>query len=984
MKVWAATVFSLVLAASGRNVVAASGVHPALLFHAPLDNSAEAVVAVGSPEPLEAKGLKWASGRGGAAALHAVSGLHLRYAATGNLPRQRGTVALWTRREWGDEDAIAAESAATAAPPVWRTLFATPMPADRGRPRVGTGALWLWWWGDRLRADQSDAKDRYRAWDGFPADGRWHHIAFTWTPSRTDLFVDGVRREGMRDSDSPLREALTEASAIAPDRSGIASFSIGSINGEEAAASLISDFRIYGDALDEDQVHALFLETGGRDEADAHPDWTAILNGPTGRWHNPYETPPNPTVPPGVPVGMELVDEIRLDHFPPPDRFRQSGSTTCKATSSGMPYLEAGSAKGDRFAVRFRLDSDAALHVFEIDVPDDAVRTVDLLVQPCKGDPDYATQVGLLLGGDMPNSGRILTHRVLHWTQPGAAARDVALVAMTARDGEPAAVAAVRAYRVASGGLPECPPPIHAPSAAANRDAKTWGRSIALWYEDPAINLEFGVEPRVAASPVGFAEVLRRLAATMKFTGQDTLFYPGAWYHGLIGGKRYNPRRHPPDWRVGLYEVFDREGLSFVPTVNVNTMPLPADCPPVTAAAMEDDSLHDSPIAIHASGEPNHGGWHDTPPDFCFLHPAVQCHLEGIFDSLLDEGASHPSFGGIAFHLTRHGLAWWGDEESGYNEYIVKAFCRDAGFALPAVPAESLRGKAYAEWVRADPARHETWIQWRCDRVTEFYARLAAKLRERRPDAKLILSVFVPPDVRHPEFGRPDFQNRANRRCGLDGPALSAAIPNLVLCQTDVPADGRWAEAWRFPSAASRETRRKINATAGFWELLRGAAWPWAGQHDRYWESAIGVQSPSLSCEWFHECRWRVSTLNPGGEDALRAFVLPLRYGDVLGMSKGGYLIGTYGMEPHLARFARAFRSLPAVRMDEFFRQGSIVARKAEVEGRTYGYIVNTDATPTTVDIADLPDGTTDLVSGQPLTGTALHLEPYEFKAFSK
>ena len=1000
------------LLAAAANAAAAN-----LLFHAPLDGDPAAAISAGDPAPLVAKDLEWAPGpHPGARALRMDSGgALLAYSAAGNLPRERGTVALWTKREWD----------LSAAPLPWRTIFATPMPRGVGKERVGSGALWFWWWGDRLRADQSDARDRYRTWNVPPLDAAWHHVAFTWRPGRVEVFMDGVLRSGIPDSASPLRDAL-DATPV-PDRSAIDRFFVGCSDATAPAGSLLSDFRIYDAALSGTEIHALFDATAPADApAPPDPDWASLAAAAAFR----HERARLPGEAPGTidPSMLALVDEARpADLLGDPDKFssvgpcrvleplprtadgpgRFAGEAGCTADgpcrtaggSGGMAprSLEAGPSKGDRFAVRLRLDPDSPLHLLEIDVPDDSLRTMDLIVQPCKGDADYAMQVGLLLGGEYPNSGRLHVHRCLLWSR----SPDVALVAMTARAGAPAAVAAVRAYAVKGVRLP----------VAVPGGARTPGRHVALYYEDPAVNLEFGLSPRAAASPEGFAEELSRLAATMKFAGQDTLFYPGAWYQGLIGD-RYNPRDHAPGYRTGLYEAFDREGLGVVPTVNLNNMPVPDGL--VTAASLDDGSLHPTPVAIHDTGRPNPGKWHNTPPNFNVFHPAVQRYVEGVFDALVAEGAPHPSFRGVCLHLTKHCLLWWGDETSGYNDYAVAAFCRDRGLEPPAPVAEALqtaacsrsadssgprsgaataaplRGAAYAAWLRSDPALHEAWIQWRCDQVTAFYARLAAKLADARPGARLVLNGFVPADVNHPDFLAPDYLARANRACGLDPDALSRSIPNLVLCQTAVPADYRWAEIWRYAGdagrvAAAREKQLRLDSEPGFWSLLRGADFPWANLHDRYWESAIGRDAGSLSRPWLDECRWRVSTLNPAGANALRHVLAPLRFGDVLGLSKGGFLVGTYGMEDRLAPFALVFRALPPVVLPDLPGGTETVRlRGGGWEGTNYVYAVNAGSAPAALDVP-LPPGAADLATGEPVPGSPLRvrLAPGELRAWS-
>ena len=185
-----------------------------------------------------------------------------------------------------------------------------------------------------------------------------------------------------------------------------------------------------------------------------------------------------------------------------------------------------------------------------------------------------------------------------------------------------------------------------------------------------------------------------------------------------------------------------------------------------------------------------------------------------------------------------------------------------------------------------------------------------------------------------------------------------------------------------------------IDTLPGFYANLKGAAYPLVHQHDRYWESPIGAAAKggknSLSCDWLKECAWRVSTINPSGVHALRHFVEPLRYGDVLGLSKGGFLIGTYGMEEKLVPFFQAFRALPAVVMDDVAAVGNVRVRACTFYGKTYFYVVNTGMKSESVTL-EMPAKTADLVSGETFGGglfggsttQKLALGPYEMRSFS-
>ena len=1052
-------------------------VKPELIFHAPFDGTAEAKTARGARGPERAQGLVFAEGKHGQAVrLTRQAKSVLRYAAKDNLVPERGTVSLWFKREWNDT------GRSPDGKEVWRTLFSNETPVGE---RIGSGQLWFWWWGDRLRADQSDDDDANVSWRGAALSPDWNHLAVTWDEEGVRIYLNGASGRDISDGSSPLASALKTHDLLTFSRQAFRSFFVGSRDGHDQFDGLIDDLRIYSAPLSPRQIHEIWrrehvlelkvrgryaladkphrlvvsatspagcdisglryciADTNGTVVAryrDAVSDTTSellvnlprgeyMLQATDGTWFygatpisvlradNPYtlagDAARSAERAPGVPANLEPVEELSLEKVPPADRFRAVGPVSAKRLG-GVGYLEAGPKAGDRFAVRFALKPQATLWLFEIDYPDDAVRTADLIIQKSKKPhSDYTMQVGYAAGDEYPNTGNMLTHRVLYW----ASDPDVTLVAMTARDGAPAAISAVRVYRVKDGALPaadirEPHPPAPASGlsrmwadmknfdadhlkerqrrAAKTAAAKGWGRVFALYYEDPAIGYDFAVPDSNGRLPGDLENLVDRTAALMKFTGQNLFAYPGAWYHGLIGSD-YNPRHHAPDFLSAWYEKFDREGLFLMPTVNPNTMPVPDGL--VTRRSMSDGSLHDSAVAIHATGRPNWGGWHDTPPNFNIQHPKVRHHVAGLIDALLVQGADHPSFKGVCMHLTRHCLLWFGDAESGYNDYTVKAFAKARNLTLPKEFEERpLRGRDYADWLRKNA--WNDWIQWRCDVVTDFYVKQARKLAARRPDLKLWLNYMVPANIRHPDFLKPDFMEQACREAGLDRVRLSKEAPNLILGQTMVPADYRWRHPHVFPSAEARAHQRVLDTEPGFYALLKGASFPLVHQHDRYWESPIGAggrSGSSLSCDWLNECAWRVSTINPAGVHALRHFVEPFRHTDVLGVSKGGFLIGTYGMEDRLVPFARAFRALPAVVMSDVETgHPAVRVRWCEYEGRSWFYVVNTDFRPASI-LLQMPADTADLVRGEKYgpslfggDGTVrLDLAPYDFRSYS-
>ncbi|MGN0846424.1 MAG: LamG-like jellyroll fold domain-containing protein [Kiritimatiellia bacterium] len=1051
-------------------------VAPELLFHAPFDGTAEAVRAKGAKAPRRAEGLEFAEGRfGKAVRLTERAKSVLEYEAKGNLVPERGTVSLWFKREWADRgrrpDGGEKWRVLFANEPpkgerigsgrLWFWWWGDRFRADQSDD---DDAYQMWsgpspardeWTHLAVSWDEAGVRVYMNGTGGRTAsDGESPMIAALkardlLTFNRqvfTSFFVggqgDGQQFDGLIDdlriysaplSDEQIREIWRRASVIEIKAAGCYSLAdtqhTVSVTATSPGGCDLGGLK-YCICDASGTVVARYRNAVGPKEAKLLVNLPAgdyEIRATDGTWFygcvpysvlrcdNPYELTGEAAREalraPGVLGNLELVQSLKMDRALDAARFRAVGPVTTKRLG-GTTYLEAGPNTGDRYALRFNITTNTPLWVFEIDYPDDARRTADLIIQKSRqSSSDYTMQVGYAAGDEYPNTGRILTHRVLYW----ASDPDVTLVVMTARKGAPAAVSAVRVYRVRGAALPAAeihePEPVPPPSGLARawndfqafnadrldarqsrmgREAERagWNRTVALYFEDPAIGYDFAVSKSNGYLPEELDDLIDRTAALMKFTGENLFAYPGAWYHGLIG-EAYNPRHHAPDFLSAWYAKFDREGLGLMPTVNPNTMPVPDGL--VTRASMSDGSLHDTVIAIHDTGRPNWGGWHDTPPNFNFHHPKVRRHIAGIIEALVEQGADHPSFKGVCMHLTRHCLLWFGDEESGYNDYTVEAFAKAKGLEIPAdAKTGALRGRAYAKWLRA--TAWDEWLRWRCDIVTDFYVKEARKLAARRPDLKLWLNYMVPANARHPDFTRPDFMTLAWRGAGLDPVRITKEAPNVILGQTMVPADYRWAGEGHYASPAARDHQRVLDTLPGFYANLRGAAYPLVHQHDRYWESPIGAGTKgTLSCEWLRECAWRVSTINPSGVHALRHFVEPLRFGDVLGLSKGGFLIGTYGMEAELVPFIQAFRALPAVVMEDVAAVGDVRVRACTFRGRTYFYVVNTAARAATVTV-EMPAKTRDLVSGERFgdglfggdaTSPTLKLGPYQMRSFS-
>lgn len=751
-------------------------------------------------------------------------------------------------------------------------------------------------------------------------------------------------------------------------------------------------------------------------------------------WRDPVAPPPpNPAILPpagasGVPAGMRLladVDPAALALSGDTNRFASTG-TWKTGELGGVRFLEAGDGHGDRYAVRFLLDTAAPLLCFEIDYPDDRARTADFTVFASSAPKfDYGLQAGVETGIEHPLTGKIATKRYLYWPRETAApaegeALDITLIAMTRGAGESAAVSRVRVYAIDSGALPAVGEAA-APSVAAPR------RNFAIRYEDPAVTWDFGAGFQTLD---GTKRVIDRLAAYMKFTGADTLVYPAVWYPGLICD-RYKPRPHVPHYLREICRRFDRDGLGFYASMNQHRFPGLEGA--LSLRSLLDGSLADSPVSLLDTGYPNWAGWHFTKPYFNISHPAVQDAILTEIDAILDECAGHPSFKGIYIDLFNSVNAlWWGSLEAGYNAYTIAAFCRERAEArLPDKDAQSLHPDAqalhpdaqalpcatqFAAALRSDPALLEEWIDWRCETLTRLYGRMAARMAAHRPDLRLWVGASPPWRPRmaaRPDLRDGDMIDRSLREAGIDAARL-ANIPNLSLGVLTMPCWYRdELRKTKGVSESDIEFVRDLPETPGAYAPARETGFPSAILHDSYYETAIGSPPGKvrksgdgrLRAPWLVEPGWRVTHFNASGREALRPYAKALAHGDLFAFAKGGFLVSTLGTEEVLAPFMRHFRALPAVKFEDAQAheraeahlpdkdaQAShpdaqapscatkAILRTAVVDGVRWYYALNTGFAPCVI---RLPPGLRDAVTGEALP-TKTTLDSYELRAMNE
>ncbi|QDT73930.1 hypothetical protein [Lacipirellula limnantheis] len=199
---------------------------------------------------------------------------------------------------------------------------------------------------------------------------------------------------------------------------------------------------------------------------------------------------------------------------------------------------------------------------------------------------------------------------------------------------------------------------------------------------------------------------------------------------GPLGSTGEDPIRK--DILEVLLRVFDREGLTLVPAVE-----LAAPLPGLEAlAAAGDDNLEISWLGV--DGRPwraHHPSESATAPHYNLLHAGVQRELAMIAERLAERYDAHPAWGGLAFQLHGAGFGVLPGLEWGLDDQTAGMFASQSKLMLPTGGADRFRRRADILLGQGLPA----WKTWRTEQTTTFYRSIAQQLASRRPDARLVL-----------------------------------------------------------------------------------------------------------------------------------------------------------------------------------------------------------------------------------------------------
>jgi Glycosyl hydrolase-like 10 len=586
-------------------------------------------------------------------------------------------------------------------------------------------------------------------------------------------------------------------------------------------------------------------------------------------------------------------------------------------------------------------------HILEVDYPSDVPQTLGISVLEPNAAGTLAA-IGLDSGVDLQaeiiaeaDAPRMLRHRLIFWPRTGTP-----LVLLTnGRDHSPAVYGKIR---VLAGGeqlpravaLPQqqsqrliaayLDRPLFPENFSAAEAYDEWcGRSLDNWntfYEGGTRLISY-------LQHVGYNGLMLGVLADGSTIYPSALTDPSPRYDtGVFFTSAQDPVRK--DVLEMLMRMFDREGMQLIPSLE-----FAAPLPELEAVRRGGGPEAETIDWIGPEGVPYntvHPAKRGLAPYYNVLNPRVQNAMLAVLAEVVDRYARHPSFSGLAIRLSADGYAQLPGPDWGLDDRTIAAFERDAKVSVPGDGPD--RFAARAAFFAQEPNRR-LWIEWRADRLSEFYLKAQKLLLAARPDNRLYLAGA---EITGGEDGQTDLKPALSRHTTMAELYMNAGIETksfqanrqLVFLRPERLSPGGNLAAM----AADLEIGQMPDAERYFQGL------PVAGSLFFHKPREIHIPSFDQKSPIKSSYSGMVLQPSPSGAQNRRRFVHDLAALDTQAMFDGGWLL-PMGQEDAIRGMVAAYRALPAVPFRQVSDQQTpsqpVTFRTGTYSNRTYLYAIN-------------------------------------------
>ncbi len=410
-------------------------------------------------------------------------------------------------------------------------------------------------------------------------------------------------------------------------------------------------------------------------------------------------------------------------------------------------------------------------------------------------------------------------------------------------------------------------------------------RHLALFY--PEVMLSFSEYGFSGATGQQRRASVRSMFDYLRFLGFDRLeFHPYAFRpEAHFDSKLYKS--------AGEYDVFD-DILPVADGAGIGIVPR------MDSLCFYGEVWKDAPLNYQLTKDGKTPDVFGACPDP--LRPPVQKLLLDMLGDILDRCEGAACVSGVGFRANaKFGVLYVGNsadmppQESGYSEWDIEQFERDAGVKVPV--AHDTPAACY-EWLRANA--WERWIAWRCDKMHDWW--LAARDLARSHGRELHVRTVIP--YSH-HFPSEKTQWYGQKRSPLEMCCNHGFDPRLFV------GDAGLLTSEYFSLGADRYNRGRIHNRAWWHDprldgLIRTADGAEVELYYIYWELPT------------HPGGFRVGPSHMAGRAAFEPLTYAMRTRNPKSLIFYNWHRATSGVDVELRRFARAYRALPAVEPQPF------------------------------------------------------------------
>ncbi len=307
------------------------------------------------------------------------------------------------------------------------------------------------------------------------------------------------------------------------------------------------------------------------------------------------------------------------------------------------------------------------------------------------------------------------------------------------------------------------------------------------------------------------------------------------------------------------------------------------------------------------------------------LRPEVQEWQMKCLREVLDRCAKSPAVPAVGFRVNgKIGLCFSGEghdkcgQDAGYNPWMIKEFSKDTGIEVP-----DMKPTPY-QWIKDNC--WDKWLEWRCERMHDFWLKCRDLVRSYRPDLKFIAACDLPSEWPGYNIEWPSGNYTIRdlfRHHGYDPQLFTSDDGIWIQRGMMVGSDRYWYDSW-FPPKANAWAHKMFNYAPGVAESYKTKEPSSVELYHNYWE-----EDPHPDNEYGPTMR--TATPVAYKDFFYEPAVFSLRKVNVDRVVFMGWERAVAGHEHDLRRFARAFRAIPRGEPKDFDGQTEVLSEGPQV-----------------------------------------------------